>query len=85
MRRLGAARAGKPRWRLATIPPVRIIRLINQIERNAGSLLVREQINGEWTNVPLIELPTHLAIQHVCRIVRDSLQQEAVRTRGSHE
>ena len=59
----------------------RMIRLINQISRNAGSIMVRDQIDGEWVNVPLIEMPTHLAIQHVCQILLEGLQQG---TSGRH-
>ena len=48
----------------------RVIECLNQVERNAGAIYVREQLDGEWRNVSLIELPTHLAIKHTCRIVR---------------
>lgn len=54
----------------------RIIQLLNQVERNAGALYVRECIDGEWRNVPLLELPTHLAIKHTCKIVRTRLEAE---------
>ena len=61
-----------------------IIRLINQIERNAGSLLVREQVNGEWGNFALVDLPAHLAIRHVCRLLRSKLKYpEGVHANGS--
>lgn len=52
----------------------RIIHLLNQVERNAGAIYIREYIDGEWRNVPLLDLPTHLAIKHICRLVRIRLE-----------
>ena len=57
----------------------KILELVNQIEQNAGSIFVREQINGEWQNTSLLEMPAHLAIRHVCRLLRCRLKYE-----GSH-
>lgn len=57
----------------------RVIELLNRVEHNAGAIYVRECIDGEWRNLSLIELPTHLAIKHTCRIVRSVLRHEQAR------
>ena len=53
-----------------------IILLLNEIEHNAGSIIIREQIEGVWTNCALTDLPAHLAVKHLCRIVRSRLRYE---------
>lgn len=53
-----------------------MIQLVNQVERNAGAILVRESIDGQVGNFSLLDLPTHLAIQHTCRIFRTALRQD---------
>ena len=58
----------------------KLIDLVNQIEQSAGSLIVRERVNDEWQNVSLIELPAHLAIKHICRILRARLKYETSET-----
>ena len=73
MRRLSARR--NPGWIMRN----RMIHLIDQIEQNAGAIVVRELIDGQSVNVPLIEMPTHLAIQQVCKILREGLINGASR------
>lgn len=52
----------------------RQIDVLNRIEQNPGAIFVREQVNGTWGNHPLVELPANLAIAHVCRLIRNSMQ-----------
>ena len=66
-------------WGTRHMTNQKILELVNQIEQNAGSIFVREQINGEWQNTSLLEMPAHLAIRHVCRILRCRLKYQ-----GSH-
>lgn len=48
-----------------------IANLCDHIATNAGSIAVREQIDGKWGSHFLTELPVELAIKHVLRFVKE--------------
>lgn len=51
-----------------------LIEVIDLIEREAASIAVREQVNGQFGNFYLTELPAELAIRHVCNILRTRIR-----------
>ena len=52
-----------------------VIEFLDRVEQHADAIYVRERIGGEARNVSLLELPTHLAVQHVCRMLRTNLEK----------
>ena len=45
--------------------------LVDFIEAHAGSIFVREQVNGRWGSYALSELPAPLALHHAFRFIRE--------------
>lgn len=54
----------------------KIVKLLDEIQNNTKDTFVREVVNGNWVSIPLSELPTELAIVHVCKLIRTRLIQE---------
>lgn len=55
----------------------RVIELLDRIEQHTDEIYVREIIygkHGNFRNISLLELPTHLAIRHICRMLRVNLE-----------
>lgn len=48
----------------------RILASIDRIEKHADSIYVLEIIDDEFRKVSLLKLPTHLAIRHICQMLR---------------
>lgn len=52
----------------------RLLDLLDRIEYHAPEIFIREKVNGTVGNYALSELPTPLALDHVCRWIRKAIQ-----------
>lgn len=52
----------------------RLLDVLARIEYHAPEIFVREEVNGVVGTYSLLDLPTPLALAHVCRWIRKAVQ-----------
>jgi hypothetical protein len=52
---------------------VTLAELLDEIEQNADSLYIREQIDGKWDSYALSSMPGQMAIGHAFRFIRERI------------
>jgi hypothetical protein len=50
-----------------------LAQILDRMEKHSGDIYIRAEINGKWQTTRLTDLPAEMAIEHVCRFIRQGV------------